>query len=371
MFRKFLIDFLSFFFIALISASLIIWVFQAVNYLDIMIEDGRDYIIYVKFSLLNFPKIFARLLPFVLFFSLFYVTLKYENNNQLIIFWNFGVHKIELTNFILKISLILMLIQIALSAFIVPKTQDLARNYLRDSNINFFQNFIKAQKFNDTINGVTIFVENKDQNEVLYNLYLKKEINGNDFQITYAKKGIFKEINKIPILVLYDGETIKSSSNNLTNFKFSKSDFPLNNFKSNTTTYKKTQEVSTIKLIKCINSIYLSRLKKADTQIENCSKENSKNVIEEFYKRLFIPMYIPLLALIVLMLILSSKENTNYGVIKIFTFLFGFVIIIFSETTVNFISKNFFRNIYLLIIPIIAFMTFYILLLNKLTFKLK
>ena len=371
MFRKFLIDFLSFFLIALLSSSLIIWVFQAVNYLDIMIEDGRDYIIYVKFSLLNFPKIFARLLPFVLFFSLFYVTLKYENNNQLIIFWNFGVHKIELTNFIIKISIILMLIQITLSAFVIPKTQDLARNYLRNSNINFFQNFIKAQKFNDTINGVTIFVENKDQNEVLYNLYLKKEINGNDFQITYAKKGIFKEINKTPILVLYDGETIKSSSGNLTNFKFSKSDFPLNNFKSNTTTYKKTQEVSTFKLLKCINSIYLSKLKKADAQIENCSLKNSKNVIEEFYKRLVIPMYIPLLALIVLILILSSKENTNYKVVKIFTFLLGFLIIIFSETTANFISKNLFQNFYLLIIPIFGFISVYILFLKKLTFKLK
>ena len=111
-FRKFLIDYISFFLIALLSSSVIIWVFQAVNYLDIMIEDGRDYIVYVKFSLLNFPKILTRLMPLVLFFSLFYVTTKYENNNQLIIFWNFGIHKIDLTNFIIKVSLILMLFQI-------------------------------------------------------------------------------------------------------------------------------------------------------------------------------------------------------------------------------------------------------------------
>ena len=82
MFRKFLIDYMSFFIIALLSSTIIIWVFQAVNYLDIMIEDGRDYIVYVKFSLLNFPKILTRLMPFVLFFSLFYVTLKYENKTN-------------------------------------------------------------------------------------------------------------------------------------------------------------------------------------------------------------------------------------------------------------------------------------------------
>ena len=100
LFRKLLSDYMSFFVIALLSASTIIWVFQAVNFLDIMIEDGRDYIVYINYSLLNFPKILSKLLPFVLFFSLFYVTLKYELNNELIIFWNFGVNKIHIINFI-------------------------------------------------------------------------------------------------------------------------------------------------------------------------------------------------------------------------------------------------------------------------------
>jgi len=370
MFRKFLIDYLSFFIIALLSSSVIIWVFQAVNYLDIMIEDGRDYIVYIKFSLLNFPKILTRLMPFVLFFSLFYITTKYENNNQLIIFWNFGVHKIELTNFLIKVSFILMIIQIFLLSIIVPKSQDLARNYIRNSDVNFFENFIKPQKFNDTIRGVTIYTEKKDENGNLFNLYLKKEDNNNQFQITYAKKGVFKEFNKTPVLVLYDGETIKGSDKGITNFKFSKSDFPLNNFETNTTTYIKTQELSTIKLFGCINSIYLSKLKKPDTTIENCTIQNSKKILEEFYKRIFIPFYIPLLVLITFLLMLSSKENSNYNKLKIFTFLFGFFFIIFSETTVKFISNKFYENIYIAIIPFLIFLLLYSLLFKKLNIKL-
>jgi lipopolysaccharide export system permease protein len=100
LFRKLLVDYLSFFLIALIASSIVVWVFQAVNYLDIMIEDGRDYTIYINYSLLNFPKILSKLYPFVLFFSVFHITSKFENNNELIILWNFGVNKIELINFI-------------------------------------------------------------------------------------------------------------------------------------------------------------------------------------------------------------------------------------------------------------------------------
>jgi lipopolysaccharide export system permease protein len=106
LFRKLLLDCIIFLLISLISASTIIWVFQAVNFLDIMVEDGRDFLIYISYSLLNFPKIISKILPFATFFSFCYVLSKYELNNELIIFWNFGVNKIELINFFLKFSVI-------------------------------------------------------------------------------------------------------------------------------------------------------------------------------------------------------------------------------------------------------------------------
>ena len=50
LFRKLLFDCFYFFIITLLSTSIIIWVFQAVNFLDIMIEDGRDYLVYINYS---------------------------------------------------------------------------------------------------------------------------------------------------------------------------------------------------------------------------------------------------------------------------------------------------------------------------------
>ena len=174
LFRKLLVDYMSFFLIALFSTSIVVWVFQAVNFLDIMIEDGRDYLTYINYSLLNFPKILSKLFPFVLFFSLFYVTNKIELNNELIILWNFGINKIRVVNFFLIISIFLLLIQIILNSLIVPKSQDLARSFLRTSTVNFYGNFIKAQKFNDTIKGLTIFSEKKSDDGNLYNIYIKR-----------------------------------------------------------------------------------------------------------------------------------------------------------------------------------------------------
>ena len=374
LFKKILIDYLSFFLITLFSTSVVIWVFQAVNFLDIMIEDGRDYLVYINFTLLNFPKILSKIFPFALFFSIFYVTTRYELKNELIIFWNFGIHKITIINFILKFSILLLILQILLTSLLVPKSQDEARSFLRSSTVNFFDNFIKPQKFNDTIKGVTIYSAKKDKDGILYNLYLKRVIKENEFQITYAKKGEFRQIGNIPILVLYDGATITSANNKVTNISFSKSDFSLGNIETNATTYKKTQEISSPKLFECIKNFY--KLEKEIFQlkvknIENCSYTNMQNIIKEFYKRFVIPIYIPLLSLIPFLLITSSKENTNYNILRLITFLIGLIIIIFSETTIRFINKLSIYDISIMIIPILLLILLYSFLFHKFNFRTK
>ena len=369
-FRKLLLDYMSFFLIALISSGIVIWVFQAVNFLDIMIEDGRSYSVYISYSLLNFPKIINKLFPFILFFSLFYVTIKYENNNELIIFWNFGINKIQLINFVFKFSIVLMLIQLIFSAIIVPKSQDLARSFLRSSTVNFYENFIKPKRFNDTIKKVTIYSEKKDKEGNLYNLYLKKETNKDNFQITYAKKGYFKEFNNLPVLVLFNGETITSKNNEITNFSFSKSDFPINNIETNSfVTQQKTQELSSYNLFKCVKFLVPSKKGKVNPKIINCNERNKNNIFKELYKRFIIPIYILVLTLIPLLVIILSKEDVKYSRLKLITFLIGLFFIIFSETTIRLISDSIAKNISISLLPIILIIILYSIFLKKFNSK--
>ena len=370
LFRKLLLDYMSFFLIALFSAGIVIWVFQAVNFLDIMVEDGRSYSVYISYSLLNFPKILNKLFPFVLFFSLFYVTIKYETNNELIIFWNFGVHKIQVINFMFKFSIILMIIQILLSSLIVPKSRDMGRSFLRTSTINFYENFIKPKRFNDTIKNVTLYSEKKDSEGILYNLYLKKSINQNDFQVTYAKKGTFREFDNMSVLVLFDGETITKKNNKITNLSFLKSDFPLNNSETNTiVTQKKTQELSSLSLIRCAIFFISTKQDKINPNIVNCIKDNLNNIFKEIYKRFIIPFYILILALVPFFLVFSSKENSNYSKLKIITFLVGIFFIVFSETTIRLISESLISNLIISSMPFIFIIFLYSIFLKKFNYK--
>ena len=165
--------------------------------------------------------------------------------------------------------------------------------------------------------------------------------------------------------MLFNGETINYQNNEITNFSFSKTDFILKNYTTNTTTQTKTQEISTTDLFVCFQRIYNFEYLKFfsnSTDVINCSKKNIKNIIKEIYKRLVIPFYIPPLILISFLLILYSKESANYKKIKFLTFFLGLSTVILSETTIRFITSSLIFNMKLIIIPFILILLFYFLL---------
>ncbi len=374
LFKKILSDCLFFFTIFLICSSTVIWVFQAVNFLDIMVEDGRSYLVYLNYSLLNFPKIISKILPFALFFSFFYVITKYELSNELVIFWSIGVNKIQLINFFIRFSFLIMIIQIFFTAFFVPKSLEVSRLLIKNSNIDIFEGFIKPKKFNDTIQGLTIYADDEDDDGNLINLYLKKDMPDNAYQITYSKKGKFIITENDKILELTNGETINRINNKISKFNFQSSNFNLSNLDADVIRVNKTQETSTIVLLSCLNFLYDKKLKflshiSLEKNTHNCSKKNLDNIFKELYKRFIIPFYIPSLILVSLLLIVKSKENINYLRYRIFIFFIGLNTIIFSEITLKLIQNNFSKNLFIVLLPIIIFSTTYLLISQK--FKIK
>lgn len=374
-YRKVLNDFIIFLVVSTISVGAIVWVFQSVNYLDIIVDDGRDYKIYLGYSFLTLPKILSKIFPFALFFSFYYTLLRLENNNELIIFWSHGLSKLSLLNFFLKFSIILLFIQIIFTTILVPLSQDMARSVLRSSNINFLDSFIKEKKFNDMVRDLTIHAESKMSDGKFENLYIKKKLKDNTFEITYAKSGEVKTIKNNQFLVLYDGKVISGSNYNVTTFNFSQSNINLEEFESNIMKTIKTQENLTTDLIKCY--IYLKNNKNEEyiknqlSNLQNCSNSNLHEILRELYKRLIIPFYLPILILVSLSLLLTSKEDVNYFRNKIIIFIIGFGLIISSETTLRFVNSSLIKNIFLILMPFTIFLIIYLIIIYKINLKHK
>ena len=368
-YRKIAEDCIKFFFLTIFTIGSIIWVLQAVNYLDFVVEDGHGFLVYFKYTLLNFPKIISRIFPFVVFLSFSYILLKYENKNELVIFWNFGIKKIEFINFFIKLSFVFVLFNLLLNALISPLSQDKARSFIRSSDLDFFESILKPKKFIDTVKNLTIYFDKKNKFGELENIFLKDNTDVNDYKVIFAKKGSFEFRGDRKILVLYNGKTINNKNGRITEFQFSKSDFNLTRFNSKTTLHQKTQENPTEELIKCLlhlkNSKVVKQIKK-NYAINNCKIENTKNIYKELYVRLVKPLYIIFLISVSLLLILKSKDEPSFQFYKFKIYILGFLSIVWLESSSSFIKTSIAQNIFIFFLPILFFLIIYFYFLIKL-----
>ncbi len=363
-FKKIIKDISLFLFISITCVATIVWIIQAVNYLDLVSEDGHSLRVYFLYTLFSLPKILSNILPFMFMISLFYVIINYELNNELIIYWINGVSKLNFVNVIIKISIIYFLIQVILTTSIVPYSLDKGRSYFRTSNIDLFSSIIKEKKFIDTVENLTIFVENKDNN-LLNNIIIKEKIDENQSQIITAQNGEIIEGNDdSKKIILKQGKIINTENENQNIIDFSRFTLDLSKFGTNTITHPKTQEMNTLNLIKCVKTI--NEYSKLNPSIENknfftgCNYQITDAITEEFLKRFFAPFFIIILGLSSSMIITSSKDNNNYRFKNFLKFILGISIIIVSEISLSSSIQNVNSMISYFLIPLILFFIIYI-----------
>ena len=361
-YRKLLSDILKNFIVLLVSLALIVWIIQAVNFLDFISEDGHGLKVYFSYTLLSFPKIISRLFIIVLFISIFYSLLKYEDKNELIIFWMNGIKKSDFLNNVIKFSVILFGLLILFTTLITPHSQDKARSFIRDSKIDFFPSLIQGKKFVDTVANLTIYVEERSNKQfIMKNLLIKEQKKGSKYsKLILAKEGKLVKENNKNIFKLKDGKIINYNENDeITYFNFESFKFNLSNYETKTTTIPKIQEISTIKLLECFRNLNFLKIIDRNLFKFNCQKDSNKNVSQELFKRIYLPMYIPLICLIASLLIFTSKENIHYNKIKLSIFILGFILIFSSEISIKYIGLNFLLDKFLFFFPIILFLIFY------------
>ena len=372
LFRKFLADHISQFFFFGISLSVIVWVIQAVNFLEFVTEDGHGLKIYFLYTFLNLPKIFHRLLPFIFLLSLFYQLTKYEDRNELLIFWTHGIGYKKFINVVIIYSILFSFFQIFLGSFISPKSQDTARSFIRSSTVDFFPNLIKEKKFIDVMDGLTIFADDKDDINNYSNIILSENIGENKIKIISAKSGslISRDGNKY--FELGNGKIIEINEGKITNFSFDKIVYNLNKYKSKTTSYQKIQEAPTLDLFMCVNNYYFKNISKSIINFLQCQEQSFDDVKQEIFKRIIKPFYIPLVALICCLVIFVSREKINFKRKRFYIFLISFLSLAYSEILLKYSGKSVFGFGLFLLTPIIFFIIVYLYAnLKSQTLKLK
>ena len=334
-------DILKSYFIVLISFSLLIWIAQAAKNLNLITDSGLSIKIYINFIILNFPKIMSQLMIISFLIGLFLSITKFLESKEIEIYWLAGISKLNIAIIIFKISFIPVVIALFFSLYLVPNTNYKSREILSMSEFSMVNSFVKKNNFNSPLKKLTIFINKNDNKGNLEKIFIFEEL-----KTIIAKNGRVVNINDKNYLELTNGFIHeKNKDQNITVVKFDKTIFDFTKFQTGVTKYIKLQERSTIWLF--------------DNYLKN-TKET--NILEEIHKRIFKPLFIPLISILCCFLLYTNNEKINSTKLKIFIFSISTILIIFIEVLIGISIKNNFFQIFFYSLPIIGiFFVFYIL----------
>ena len=369
-YKHFFTELSRYFFLVLFTFSIIVWAVQAVNFLDLIVEDGHGVTVYLNYSLLNIPKILTKFVPLSFLIALFLTILKFESESEFLILWTSGLNKMKIVNFFFKVSILVTILQLVFSSLINPKFLNQSRSLIKSSNLDYISTMIKSKQFNDTIDGLTIYVEEKKPNGVLKNIFIRDDGNvlkslenskdSNNVTI-YAKEGKIEEGSLGSYLALRNGTIQKENDKNeILSFNFIKTNMQIEGLKTKSIIMPKIQETSSKILIECIIS------KNKNIDILNCPKTESKvDTLAEINRRFGMPLYIPAISLILSFLLISRNESKRKNLYKYFYFGLSFLILVVAEILVRYSGKSFFYSYLYYFIPLISIPFFYYLLFKQ------
>ena len=176
--------------------------------------------------------------------------------------------------------------------------------------MDFFTSLIKEGKFINAVDGLTIFINKKNNDGSFSNIFLDDSSKSTSKMI-YAKNGNIVDNGKIKIFELYDGKVINNDNKNINIFEFDQINFNLGNFSSSSILVPKVQELPSENLLACsLNNRSKFNFKKHE--IFKCNESISDEINQELFKRFHKPLYIPVIAILSCFLIIVPKSNYKY-----------------------------------------------------------
>ncbi len=366
-YQNFTKEIIKTFFVILLGLTLIAWTVRAVNFLDLIVESGYSVSAYFQYSFLNLFGILTKFIPLAFLLSLMIFIMKQIQEKEFLILWTSGVKKIKIANLFFFISIFILIIYLFFSTLITPLALNKSRSIISQSNFNSFLPTIRIQQFSDSFEGFTFIVEKKIKNNV-ENVFIHdssntlKNLTSNQNEISkttiVAKSGTVEEKK----MVLFNGQIISSKQGNKKNeiIRFEQLNIDLENLQTGRIKQPKLQETSTLKLFQCMNT-------STGEYTTYCKKDTKKEITTVLNRRIVLPLYIPVIALICSFLLMKTQTHKKIFLNKYSIFILSFLVLLYAELIIRYTGLSKIIGALFLISPAILIPIIYFLLSFKLS----
>lgn len=309
-----------------ISLTSIVWLMQALRFIDYIVNQGVSILLFLKLTLLLVPSLLMTILPPAFFCAVIFTYNKLKVDSELIVMQTMGLDRWKLTRPAMRVGLALVVIAYTVSLYIQPMSMRAFRELQLFLRNNYVSILLQEGIFSNPVDGLTVFIRERHDDGSLKGILVHDNRTPGSEITMMADAGVLVQTPSGPRFMMENGnrQEMKDGKLSLLNYESYTLDISLYTNENDT----RPRDAS---------ELFLADLVKDDPSV---SPQERVKRLSELHQRLIWPAYIITLALLALAVMLSGQFNRRGGWKRIASMVvFGSCLLFSSATLSNFVAK--------------------------------
>lgn len=220
----------------LLVVTAIVWMTQSLQRVEILVEYGQGFGVFLFLSLLIIPSLLALIIPFALFGSTIYALHRLHSDSEIAVMFAAGVSKWRLSAPILFIAFVGALATFYVNVDMMPRSYRVLKQSIADIRSDFASSIIRGGEFNRFVDGFTIYVDDARPGGQFTGLLVSDYRNEDDPKIYMAERAILIDGESGPMLFLRNGnvQRISKETKEVDIIRFEELAVNIENYRDNT-----------------------------------------------------------------------------------------------------------------------------------------
>lgn len=296
------------------SLTSIVWLTQALRFIDFIVNRGVSVLTFLKLTALIVPSLLYVVMPLTMFIAVLFIYSKLLGDSELVVLQNAGLSRFQISKPVMMVGMAAALFAYFISLYALPVTYRQFKDmqvFLRD---NYASMLLQEEVFNTPMDGMTVFVRERDQNSGLLKGILVHDNRDIHNPVTMmAQRGQLQQTAKGPRFLLYEGNRQEVKDGRLSFLKF-------DSYSIDLSFYAKVDEARNRKP----EELFLNELfSTAEEQ-----PERKGELLAEAHQRIIWPLYNLVLALFAAAMLLKGQFNRRGNWQRVSASAFAAVVIV-------------------------------------------
>jgi len=283
-----------------ISLTSIVWLTQALRFIDFIVSQGVSIGLFLKLTLLLVPSLVLTILPPAYFCAVIFTYNKLKMDSELVVMQAIGLDKWRLTLPALRVGLGLTIIAYIIALYLQPVSvrafQEM-KSFLRN---NYVSILLQEGVFSNPVEGLTVFIRERYDDGTLKGILVHDSRKPESAITMMADQGILVQTPTGPRFLMEHGNRQEMRDGKLSFLNYDSYTLDISLY---------TNEAGS-NVINDVQAFFLPELLRNNPELS--VKENNKRRAEA-HQRLLWPAYIITLAFIALAVMLSGQFNRRSG----------------------------------------------------------